>query len=1032
MLLAPAARSAALPAVPDLPVVARLAGSEDPPGDLTPVAVDTPEPPGGVRAASAATAILPRATAVQRATFRGRVAQRAAALNQLRPARIAPAARTTPPAPIALARPAAGPSASGTVLPGMPPKLTPERSLAGRPAHVAPRASGVPTVPVPSAPAPSAPVVRSTGMALQREVVALARPVRALPVTGAPPGPTRSLLRAPTPATPPLAARVLPPAPLRSASARLPEPVAGPPQGPKQAPYPAGGTLTGVTAPPTVQTDRDTLTGVTAPPTVQTDRDTSTSPPSGLARGGSQRPRDPHAGAPAPIPPRQPRPVGLGAPLSTIPAVSEPSPASPVAQRQPDLPAAAPPTPTPGLATPATLLAASPAGEAREVPVMGLRPLASQRGSAPGSPGPGPGNETPRPILPPALPAPGAPAPLAPAPGPRARGDVQRQVVPGTVQTPRLGTDQGPGRAGPASPVAQRQPDLPAAAPPTPTPGLATPATLLAASPAGEAREVPVMGLRPLASQRGSAPGSPGPGPGNETPRPILPPALPAPEAPATPAPAPGPRAQGDVQRQVVPGAHADVQRQVVPGAVQAPRLGTGQGPGPPGGTDASGWLGAGPVLPSAPPLGGSGQATPPREPEGIPASSDLREAPPLALTERRSLTGRAPAEAVDADLVLQRSPQAVGPTQLTPPPGQAPPSRGVLDATPPAARVLDATPPAARVLAQAPGGRLGSPLAPPPTPAAPQPLTIQRQPAPLAPASPSRSWIQRLALPRRHPDSSGAPARLVEPPTNATSSPGLQGPGPQVGAPHEPPTLPVPPGSPERAGSAPSPLAGGLDTRGVLRVSCPPAPTSAATTLTLQRSLHPLSWRPVTQPTGLAGDGWAALAASGQRPAGSPVPQPSSQHSLRAPVGEPGGLPPTLVAPLAPLRAAPGSRGMGARGGGQDSSKALPLQRAQAAPPGPQRANPTPADRPASAPVIERPAPAPAVQVQRTLTGPANPGAAPGFLASVAGESELSGPRDRELDDMARRLYPRLRWMMAAELRLDRERSGRVLDVRR
>ncbi|MGH9129657.1 MAG: hypothetical protein ACRDY2_12015 [Acidimicrobiales bacterium] len=96
------------------------------------------------------------------------------------------------------------------------------------------------------------------------------------------------------------------------------------------------------------------------------------------------------------------------------------------------------------------------------------------------------------------------------------------------------------------------------------------------------------------------------------------------------------------------------------------------------------------------------------------------------------------------------------------------------------------------------------------------------------------------------------------------------------------------------------------------------------------------------------------------------------------------------------------------------------------------------PAARTASVP--SSPAPAP---VQRSTAKAIGPSAAvhritpevagpvPG-VSPAPGASPAPGPLDRDLDDVARRLYPRLRAMLTAELRLDRERSGRVTDLRR
>lgn len=56
-------------------------------------------------------------------------------------------------------------------------------------------------------------------------------------------------------------------------------------------------------------------------------------------------------------------------------------------------------------------------------------------------------------------------------------------------------------------------------------------------------------------------------------------------------------------------------------------------------------------------------------------------------------------------------------------------------------------------------------------------------------------------------------------------------------------------------------------------------------------------------------------------------------------------------------------------------------------------------------------------------------PAAAVGSAATAAGGSVAAGP---DLDDLARKLYDRLRGRLAAELRLDRERIGALTDLRR
>ena len=103
----------------------------------------------------------------------------------------------------------------------------------------------------------------------------------------------------------------------------------------------------------------------------------------------------------------------------------------------------------------------------------------------------------------------------------------------------------------------------------------------------------------------------------------------------------------------------------------------------------------------------------------------------------------------------------------------------------------------------------------------------------------------------------------------------------------------------------------------------------------------------------------------------------------------------------------------------------------------------PAPAGRP-TAIEASRPAPAPVVTIQRE-PDPPSPAAAPAggstavadaaaATASVAGLSGAGASpadRDRELDDLARRLYGRIRARLSAELLADRERAGSITDLR-
>jgi hypothetical protein len=59
-------------------------------------------------------------------------------------------------------------------------------------------------------------------------------------------------------------------------------------------------------------------------------------------------------------------------------------------------------------------------------------------------------------------------------------------------------------------------------------------------------------------------------------------------------------------------------------------------------------------------------------------------------------------------------------------------------------------------------------------------------------------------------------------------------------------------------------------------------------------------------------------------------------------------------------------------------------------------------------------------------------PAAESAQVAAVPRANEEEQPTDDELDQEARRLYPRIRALLATELRRDRERAGLAIDVRR
>ncbi|HLY14928.1 MAG TPA: hypothetical protein VKR24_11310, partial [Candidatus Limnocylindrales bacterium] len=92
----------------------------------------------------------------------------------------------------------------------------------------------------------------------------------------------------------------------------------------------------------------------------------------------------------------------------------------------------------------------------------------------------------------------------------------------------------------------------------------------------------------------------------------------------------------------------------------------------------------------------------------------------------------------------------------------------------------------------------------------------------------------------------------------------------------------------------------------------------------------------------------------------------------------------------------------------------------------------------PAGAPAVQR-----AVEVRELVIttqadnrGPAGEpagGSSPGSptTPAAAGAPPSIADRDRELDELARRLYGRIRTKLAAELLADRERAGLLVDLR-
>jgi hypothetical protein len=57
---------------------------------------------------------------------------------------------------------------------------------------------------------------------------------------------------------------------------------------------------------------------------------------------------------------------------------------------------------------------------------------------------------------------------------------------------------------------------------------------------------------------------------------------------------------------------------------------------------------------------------------------------------------------------------------------------------------------------------------------------------------------------------------------------------------------------------------------------------------------------------------------------------------------------------------------------------------------------------------------------------------AVPGSASATPAADAASGPTERELDDLARRLYDRIRLRLRRELIVDRERAGVLIDLGR
>ena len=181
------------------------------------------------------------------------------------------------------------------------------------------------------------------------------------------------------------------------------------------------------------------------------------------------------------------------------------------------------------------------------------------------------------------------------------------------------------------------------------------------------------------------------------------------------------------------------------------------------------------------------------------------------------------------------------------------------------------------------------------------------------------------------------------------------------------------------------------------------------------------------------------------------PPPAAGRAGSAAATMREPGGSSQPVVARSVadPLRSSPATTPPGARLAGRSAA----VQREPVGPLAPRTSTgaPSPVDllagagsstSPAGGPTIQR-----AVEVRELVIttqadnrGPAGEpagGSSPGSAGSSAtGPAPAGAPpsiadRDRELDELARRLYGRIRTKLAAELLADRERAGLLVDLR-
>ncbi len=157
-------------------------------------------------------------------------------------------------------------------------------------------------------------------------------------------------------------------------------------------------------------------------------------------------------------------------------------------------------------------------------------------------------------------------------------------------------------------------------------------------------------------------------------------------------------------------------------------------------------------------------------------------------------------------------------------------------------------------------------------------------------------------------------------------------------------------------------------------------------------------------------------------------APGPGAPVGRPAVSGAPGAWPPPVGPADQPGRALPVQLSMGSAATAV-SPAVLPLVPALAPRPAPVEAG-----RPmSSAGTIQRESDAPSAGPAPAggSTPVADAAAATASAAGMAGAGASPAERDRELDDLARRLYGRIRARLSAELLADRERAGQITDLR-